>query len=211
MNWRRGLLMAGIHLVIATGSFVHDEVNYWPLIRSTALRSEGAHMRLAAFQEQGFPDNVCDFGIYDSGPSPLANVASAANLPLTLASGWHSPCMPQPQRTRITKGMEAIFGGNTHRAEVAADICLCIGVLFQWVLIGGMPLIRPRRWWLEPAMLVTFCAILAASLAITPLHEFSRIGMVVIALLWLWWFALLLWKPVYLAWQSTLHGLQRLS
>lgn len=211
MNWRRGLLLAGIHLAIAAASFVHDEVNYWPMVNRVAFPIETPHVRLAAFQEQGFPENVCDFGIYDSGPSPLANVASAANLLVMVAIGWHSPCMPQPQRSRITNWMGGVLGGNTHRAEIVIDACLSIGVLLQWLLVGGFPLIRPHRWWLEPFVLITFSTVLGAMMAVTRLYEFSRILMLVIAILWLWYFLLLLWKPVPLAWQSTLPGLRRLS
>ena len=145
MNWRRGLLLAGIHLVIASASFAHDEVNYWPLVKPVASRMETPNLRLAAFQEGGWPGKVCDFGIYDSGPSTFAVVVSAANLPLALATGWHSPCMPQEQRSPITNRMERIFGGNTRRAEIAADVFLCGGVFIQWMLVGSFPLIRPRR------------------------------------------------------------------
>jgi hypothetical protein len=211
MNWRRGLVLAGIHLVIAGVSFVRDEVPYWPMINRAASHAETPPLRLAAFQEQGWPDHVCDFGIYDSGPSFFANVVSAANLPITVAIGWHSPCMPQEQRSRITNWMERVFGGNTRHAEIAADVCLCIGVFIEWMLIGGFPRIRPRHRWLEPSVLITFCAALGAVTGLTSLYEFSKLLMLAITVLWLWYFALLLWKPVHLAWQSTLPRLRRLS
>ncbi|WP_348264554.1 hypothetical protein P8935_08475 [Telmatobacter sp. DSM 110680] len=212
MKWRRGLLLAGVHLLIATASFVRDEVSFWHWIRGAGLPPEIPHVRLAAFQEEQFPDNVCDSGIYDSGPSPLAQVAATASLPLAVAFGWHSPCMPQIQRSWITNRMEGIFGGNTRRAEIAIDAFLCSGVLVQWMLVGGFPLIRPRRWWLEPSVLITLFTVLGTALTfLAHLHELFRFAMLIVALLWLWWFSLLLWIPIHKGWQSTVGGLRRLT
>ena len=212
MNWRRGLLLAGIHLLIATASFVRDEASFWHWIRSAGLTHQNAGVQLAAFQEEQISGNSCDWGIYDSGPSALANVAATANLPVALATGWHSPCLPQPQRSWITNRMEGVFGGNTRRSEVAAATSLCIAVFVLWSFIGSFPLIHPRRWWLEPAAMITLCTILGAALALIPhLPELTRFTMLIAVIFWLWWFALLLWKVVlHPAWQSTLATFRRL-
>ena len=211
MNWRRGLLLAAIHLSIATATFVREDIRFWPSMSAGEPHVGQPQMRLAAFQEQQVPSTACDEGIYDVGPSALVNVVAMANLPVAIATGWHYPCMPRSQRSRITVLMESSFGGNTRRATVAAEAFQCSTILVLWILIGGFPLIRPRRRWLEPSVLITGCTILGSAIAASRYFEFYKIFMLALAVLWLWYFLLLLWKPVHLAWQSTLPRLRRLS
>jgi hypothetical protein len=60
--------------------------------------------------------------------------------------------------------------------------------------------------------MVVICVILAGRLSlIGPLRQVGEFIALLPPRAWLWWFALLLWKPVHLAWQSTLHGVRRLS
>lgn len=67
MNWRRGLLLAGIHFVVAAVSFIQVEANTWQWIRSSLTRSASAHVQLVAFQEEQMLSNPCDFGIWITG------------------------------------------------------------------------------------------------------------------------------------------------
>jgi hypothetical protein len=212
MNWRRGLVLAGIHLLVSTASFVRDEANLWQWIRSADLPHGVAHVRMVAFQEELVFGNSCDEGVYDIGPSSLGNVVATANLPIALATGWHTPCLPVVQRSWITIRMEAVFGRNSPRAEIAAATSLCVCVFTLWTFVGGFPLIQPRGWWLEPSAMITLCTMLGAAFAVVPhLIEISRIAVPVIAILWFWWFGLLIWKLAHRAWRSTLGGLRRLS
>lgn len=91
MNWRRGLLLAGIHFVVAAVSFIQLEAFTWRWIRSNSIAPANVHLHDAAFQEEQMSSNPCDFGIWDNGYSPLSLVTGGASLPVILATGWHTP------------------------------------------------------------------------------------------------------------------------
>jgi len=92
------------------------------------------------------------------------------------------------------------------------DVVLCLLIAVQWFLIGSFPLIRSTRWWAEPSAFITLCTTIGSGIALLPVIDvLGRLAVLFAFFGWLWYFALLLWKPVPLAWQSTLHGLRRLS
>jgi len=78
--------------------------------------------------------------------------------------------------------------------------------------VGGYPLVRPRRWWLEPGAFITACTLPAAlaSLLIPPAWDLrfpivdgiAMVPAVVAMLAWLWWFGLLIWKAIRFGLQS---------
>lgn len=210
MNWRRGLLLSGIQLIVAAVSLVQVEAFTWHWIRSGAIARASPHVQLAVFQEEQMMSNPCDFGIWDIGYSPLSLVASAASLPVTLITGWHTPC--NPNRSVFTRQVEAVFGRNTRRAEFVAVACLCLMVLVLWLFVGGMPLARTARWWLEPGAAITILTLLGLVLAFTRYtREFCRWTALAASIGWFWWLGLLFWRIGRLPWQSTLRGFRRLN
>lgn len=210
MTWRRGLLLAGINFTVAAISFVQLEAVTWHWTRSGSIAPTTAHAELAAFQDEPvWSSNPCDFGIWDNGYSPLSLVAGAASLPVSLATGWHTPC--NPNRSVFTRQVDAAFGRNTRRSEVVAVVCLCLLVFVLWGLVGGLPLARSSRWWLDPGAAITLCTLVGFLLALVPYtSEWCRLTASAACLGWVWWLGLLLWKPAHHAWRSTLGGLRRL-
>jgi hypothetical protein len=206
MNWRRGLLLAGINLAIAVPGLVQESVQFW---QQTGRHSPPtSRIEYVMFQEEG-PISLDPCNWFDLGHSRWIEVGGLVNLPIALMTDWHDPCLT---RTRLGRLVVRVVGTRNHPAEVIDSACLVMLLCIQWLLVGGFPLVHPKRWWLEPGAFITLSGSTAAALALVPISDhLARIPAVFAGLAWIWYFALLLWKPVHLAWQSTLHGLQRLS
>ena len=56
MNWRRGLLLGGIHLVVAGALLTWNESFYWRSIKSEQIGPSQARLQISAFQEE--PQNI---------------------------------------------------------------------------------------------------------------------------------------------------------
>lgn len=76
-------------------------------------------------------------------------------LPAAAVSRWGEPCPP----SWSLAGQLGVGWPNhdSRRKEVEFSIGLCGLIALQWVLIGGFPLIHPRRWYYEPGALITIC------------------------------------------------------
>jgi len=74
MNWRRGLLLAGIHLAVAAPLMILQETGYWAFIRTNV--NALTDLEKEQTKEDGFPFNPCYGGsfvgrkIRNSGKSP---------------------------------------------------------------------------------------------------------------------------------------------
>jgi len=198
MNWRRGLLLAGIHLAIV-GFVVYMYEDMDATMLSHSIDAGELIM-----------DGPCPI-IWDD-PSPLTMVVPTSNLPAFALTGWRIEC-PGP---RTLSGILHANGWEHSVANIAAlrsvDLIFCALVSIQWFLIGSFPVRRIRRWWAEPGVLVTICVVIAGCLC-----PFWSVRLVAefIALLpllaWLWWLSLLLWKAIRFAWQSTVAHVPRLT
>ena len=208
MNWRRGLLLAGINLAIAMPGVVRDSMQFWQYTSGYTAGASRNRVEYVIFQEE-VPISLDPCNWADLGHSRLIEVEGFANLPTALITGWHDPCL---SKTRLGRFVARAVGGRNHRAEVFDCVSLAIPVSIQWLLVGGLPIVQPSRWWLEPGAFITASAAIAAGLAIIPITQsLARIPALFAGLAWLWYFALLLWIPVHLAWQSTLSRQRRLS
>jgi hypothetical protein len=80
MNWRRGLLLAGIHLAVAGTLMVWLESEYWPHIRSEAVRQRPVETeQMGPDGEMTISFNPCEELV--SAKFPLFHAAiSAAQL-----------------------------------------------------------------------------------------------------------------------------------
>ncbi|HEY2467846.1 MAG TPA: hypothetical protein VGI45_08390 [Terracidiphilus sp.] len=208
MNWRRGLLLAGVNLAIVVPVLVWKEARFWPTTGTDTSSRLGAHFESVLFQEEMALDlDPCHW--YDIGSPRLEEVGALANLPIALVTGWHEPCLT---RTPLGRLVRRALGARNHIAEITDCGCLTLLVSIQWALVGGLPLVHPKRWWLEPGAFITSAAVVGAAFALIPMmYMLARIALVLVGLAWFWWCGLLIWKPVHLAWQSTLGGLRRLS
>jgi hypothetical protein len=79
---------------------------------------------------------------------------------------------------------------------------LCALVALEWFLVGGFPLIHPRRWWLEPGAFITVCTLIGTALAVIPyVAHVSVVSSWIAFLAWFWWFGLLVWKLIRGTWR----------
>ena len=96
---------------------------------------------------------------------------------------------------------------RTRKAEVIIWAILFGGVVVLWIFVGGLPLIRPRRWWQEPGVFITICTLTATLLFPVPgIGILYRIPLLFAAFAWLYWLLLLIWKTLLFLWrQFPLH------
>jgi hypothetical protein len=145
MNWRRGLLLAGIHLAVAGTLIFWQESQNWQSLHGEVGAHETPTIRLAAWQEEpGFSIDPCNGGFVCYGPAPQYYVVYFANIPATAISGWDKPC---PASWSLASLMNAGFGRYTRKGEAGVVVSLCLLIFLQWFLIVSSPLIRPRQWW----------------------------------------------------------------
>lgn len=86
------------------------------------------------------------------------------------------------------------------------DTTFLILIPIQWFLMGAFPLVRPKQWFLEPGMFITFCAAIGAFLALFPsLESLPELPAALAGIMWLLWFGWLLWKTIRLAWRSAVR------
>jgi hypothetical protein len=202
MNWRRGLLLAGIHLLVAVPLSVWIEWPYWPWIRSNAAELTTAEKE--QIKEYGELFNPCLPGghLCYRQATPQELVVGSANLPASLFPGGHEPCTePSGIGGLIEKRL-----GRTRKSETVIVAIFCFGAAIQWLLVGCFPLVRPKRWWVEPGAFITVCTVIGAILS--PIPHVSPLSwtLAFLALLaWLWWFGLLVWKTARFGWQLVAH------
>jgi len=196
MNWRRGLLLAGIHLAVALSLLAWEVSGSWRHIKSGQLVPLSTNMRLVAWQEGDLTVtfNPCaDGGFVDGEMSPQERVSGMANLPVALLTGWHTPCTTQGYlgsmvETRLHR---------TRKSEIVIVAVLSARVWLEWFLVGGFPLIQPRQWWLEPGAFITVCTLIGTALTVVPYVAQVTVASASLAFLaWFWWFGLLVWKSV---------------
>jgi len=226
MNWRRGVLLAGINLVTAVPLIYLLAVRDAQFLKEREQQSAVPEMlprnmnrefsplvgvRIVQVQEeQTVTFNPC--GLWAHYP-PQVSVVQLGNLPAFVLSQWREAC---PPRWSVAGMLGVRVAGwstpDNFKAMRKVDAALCLMIAIQWFLIGSFPLSRPRRWWAEPGAFITASTGVAACIAIIPVvDDLARLPALVAFGGWLWWFGLLLWKPVHLAWQSTLGGLRRLN
>jgi hypothetical protein len=193
MNWRRGILLAGIHFGVAGSLLAWQESGYWRYLRSDQLGPSQTRLELAGFQEESSTTfNPCaDNGFWDGEISPQEWVSEMANLPVALLTGWHEPCKsPGFLDSKVEGFLNPMVRMRFHRtqgSEILILVILCALVAVEWLLVGGFPLIRPRRWWLEPGAFITVCTLVGAALATIPhVAHLSMIPAMISGCAWFW-------------------------
>jgi hypothetical protein len=214
MNLRRGLLLAGIHLAVAVPLVIWQEAREWPYLRTEWKPAQRPVLRMP---EEGVVEfSPC--GLWESLPA-RTTVLVIGELPAAVAVGIGEEC---PAIWTVTGFLRAALDTPPHRsnrtAEVSIAASFCVLIALQWVLLGGFPLVHPRRWWLEPGAFITACSV-ASGVLLLVVGAFclaisgSRAGAdgfpsglanlpaFVSFFCWLWWFGLLVWKSIRAGWR----------
>jgi hypothetical protein len=199
MNWRRGLLLAGMHLAVAIPLMVWIEADDVEHLKYFPRYSGSVEPIQIGNSQPGEFYLIDPCGMTSSGEFKPAAIVRSANLPSTIFVGWRAIC---PEDWTIA-GMLHLSLRRPSLA-VTRQLNLALGLLIpvQWFIVGGFPLIRPKRWWWEPSTFITLCTLTALVMVIIPgVREFSRIPMLLAVLAWLYWFGLLVWKTIRGGWK----------
>lgn len=185
-QWRRGLVLAGIHLVICVPLIVWEEASRWDWVRS--------HENLPPLElprpipppppdaikaaDEGETVSFSPCGMWRHIPL-RERIVVFGEIPAAAYSQWGEPCPP----IWSLAGLVGVGWPNrdSRRKEVAFSIGLCSLIALQWILVGGFPLIHSRKWFWEPGALITLCTCTGISALFAPF-------------LWLLWFILLVGK-----------------
>jgi hypothetical protein len=224
MNWRRGLLLAGMNLLAAVPLIcllAARDAQYMKEREQRSANEEG--LRIDSSGEiSAAPTNFVQVqeertvtfspcGLWPHYP-PQVSAVQLGNIPAFVLSQWNVVCPPRWSEAAML-GIRAngVFSNNLE-ARNRLDVSLCILIAIQWFLIGSFPLIQSNRWWGEPGAFITTANFVAACIAIIPVVDsLAKLPALIAFVGWVWWFGLLVWLPVHKTWQSTLGGLRRLT
>jgi hypothetical protein len=218
MNWRRGLLLAGINLAAALPMILMMEARD----QKEALTQEEIMARTArevvprppepptpkpaaanpeqAEEAVGF--NPC--GMWVHYPVHVL-VVQAADMPSVALAGWEDVCPPHwslAGRLREKRTWPPTPLWMEMQRKIDAGLCMFIAV--QWFSMGGFPLVRSPKWWADPGTFITGCAVLAGAIALIPgVDALAKLPASIAMLAWPWWFGLLVWKTLQFGWRMT--------
>jgi len=199
MNWRRGLLLAGIHLAVAAPLIVMLEARHEAFMREhyvppAPVKDESASKAtLSGEEEQTVNFNPCDMTV---DYSPEQEFPTLINIPAATLAQWEQVCPAKWSLAGMLKvGYDWFPKPSAIPARRKVDCGFGLLIAVQWFLVGSLPLIRPKRWWLEPGAFIACCAVIG--LLILPL---ARLPALLAVLAWFWWFGLLLWQAARFGW-----------
>ena len=218
MNWQRGLLLAGINLAVAAPMILMMEASY----QKYALTQDEIMAKTARDfipkptepptpePDQAKPEQAGETVTFSpcemlAHYPPQVVAVQAADMPSVALVGWEYVCPAQWSlagrlRGKMT-GPRTPLWMETQR-KIDAGLCLFIAV--QWLLMGGFPLVRTRKWWADPGTFITACAAAAGAIALIPVvDDLARLPALIAGLAWLWWFGLLVWKALQFGWRMT--------
>jgi hypothetical protein len=205
MKWRRGIKLAGIHFAIAALLILWVSI---PQYNSEKTHSLNLNLTLqrAAYQEEGqtIEFSPCEMWRHITWQE---RVLVSSELPVAIFSGWNEEC-PAGWTVAGLIGIDARH--RTRAMAVRSSAAFSLLIAIQWLILGGLPLIAPRRWWAEPGACITACTVIEVSfltigtviaaygieavLAVVGL--LASVPFLVILCTWLYWLALLLWRSI---------------
>jgi hypothetical protein len=227
MNWRRGLMLVGINLVLAMPLILMMEArdaqwlrehkeNLVLLAREAAARDavlkEKTPARVDAAQEEESVSFNYE-GLLVSYPVQV-EVVRFGNFPASALTGWRLFCRPKWSLSGIMQGQVMTAPTDADLSlQRRVDIGLCLLIVIQWLLVGGFPLGRPqKRWWREAGIIITACTVVATCLVLIPaVEKVARLPDLLAGVAWLWWFCLLAWTTLRFAWRRAAGWLTRQS
>jgi hypothetical protein len=216
MNWRRGLLLAGINLAVAIPMILMMEArNQKYALTQEEIMAKAAREAVPRPPEppttqtaQAKPEQAEETVTFDSCamwvhyPAQVV-VVQAADMPALALAGWEMDCPPHWSLSGRLRGKmtwpPTPLWMETQRK---IDAGLCLFIVMQWFLIGGFPLVRTQKWWADPGSFITACAVPAGVLALIPAVDgLARMPAWFAMFAWYWWFGLLVWKTLQFGWR----------
>lgn len=222
MNWRRGVLLAGLNLAAALTMIVVLDVRE---IREN--KSQNTIPDAGVVLRQAGPDNPLSAKLvrvqdasgtgtvtfdpcagFIDGYSAQEEVVRLGNLPAAALSGWRILCPARWSLAGLVFGKSAnVLAWRDRPRHSLVDAGLCVLIVLQWFLIGSFPLTRPRRSWQEPGAFITIGTLIAAALATNSFTEnLARLPELFVIVAWFWWLGLLVWKVIQFGWRAVMKS-----
>ena len=201
MNWRRGLLFAGINLAVAipmilileardqkcalTPEEIMEKTAREDVPRPPEPPIQKPDKASSEQAEEAVSFNPCEIWAHYSAQEV---VLQAADIPAVVLAGWGSVCPPHwslAGRLREKRTWPPTPLWMETQRKIDAGLCLFIAM--QWFFMGGFPLARDQKWWAEPGALITTCAVLAGAVALIPVVDgIARLPALIAMLAYLW-------------------------
>jgi hypothetical protein len=202
MQWRRGLLLAGIHLAVAVLLIVALEARGEEILRDHLVNYDwqvDAPSQPSKQDGETVIFNPCSVG-WAHYP-PQTTIVGLANFPAYVLTEWRLECPSSWSLSgQLTvKGRHATLGEQRQ-----IDLGLIFLIAVQWFLIGAFPLTKFRHSWAEPGIIITIGAVASGLLALIPNPQYDSLPaapMLLAWFAWLCWFGLLLWKTARAGWR----------
>jgi hypothetical protein len=205
MNWRRGLLLAGIHLAVAGTLIFWQETNDWHALSAHPVPyPAGTRVAEPIANGNGMMIEFDPCKLHWRSTSFRESVVLMANLPVSPLSGWKVAC---PEEWTLAGAVESRSGGTSRGTEIVVSLGFCAMVVFLWFFVGSFPLSPQVEWWWEPGAFITLCTMIAFVLVVIPAtSDLSQFPMAFASLAWLFWFCLLVWKGLRLGGRLAARG-----
>jgi hypothetical protein len=220
MNWRRGLLLAGINLAVAVPMILMMEARDQKYaltekeIMAKAPKDDAPKPPedLTSEPHQASPEQAGETVSFTFDPCTMwveypaqVVVMLEAEMPSVALSGWRNGCPPHwTLAGRLRGKMTWPPTPLSIERQRKIDAGLCLSIALQWFLMGGFPLARNRKWWADPGAFITACAVLAGATALIPVVDnFAKAPALIAMLGLLWWLGLLVWKTLKFGWRMT--------
>jgi hypothetical protein len=215
-------VFAAVHTAITVGLVYWQEAPFWDYIPSVPTAARRVpHEVIAEDTLDRAPLNPCEAANDSDRPtSPQEKIVALDNLPIALASGWHLPCS---EPSRLDHFIQARYG-FTQKAERVTGWLISASALVLWFIVGGFPMVRRRhrRWYTEPGLFMTLCALVSmlllgigwsisriqSGLATTiadVVNQIAVLPILFVAAGWVWWVGLFF----YTRWKKTRRWLGR--
>ena len=207
MNWRRGLLLAGIHLAVAVPLILSLEARDAKLLRNRHVSISPPAQTSPPAVKDGETVTFSSRGMWVHYP-PQNYIVQIANIPAFILTGWRMEC---PAPWSLSGRLEADWQHRTVESQRQVDIGLVILIAMQWFLVGGFPLRKPLRWWQEPGAFITLVTVASGLLVLIPnIDSLAYTPMLLAWVVWLWWFGLLIWKTLRYGWRLAKRAIEYL-
>jgi hypothetical protein len=218
MNWRRGLLLAGINVAVAVPMILmmeardqKDAIPQEKIMAKSAMKDAPSPPEpptpepSQASPEQDEETVSFDPCMVEGIHYPVqVVVVQEVDMPSVALAGWEDVCpshwsLAGRLRGKMTWPPTPLWMETQRKIDAG----LFLFIAMQWFLMGGFPLLRTRKWWAEPGAFITACGVLAGAFALIPVVDgFARLPASIAMLAWLWWFGLLVWKTLQLGWKK---------
>ena len=120
----------------------------------------------------------------------VAEPAAFGNLPAELVSGWGGVCPPSWSIASKLGARRLWFVKPLDRAlEWKLNAWMLFLVAVQWLVLGSLPTLPHKRWWLDPGAFITICTAAGVILvAIPSLIDLGRFAGICAFFTWPVWF-----------------------